>query len=98
MNKREYLLTCTESDDEISMPSFNFWQSFRPAFDGLCLSEKGYLITWIMWYMFDNALPIGITRNHDKEWKLLRTFRAMIPELDKQKQKYLEYLKAKQQS
>lgn len=82
-------------DEEVSLPSFSFWQSFRPAFDNLSNYEKGFLITWMIWYAFDNVLPTGIIENRDDEWKLLRVFRSIIPDLDRQKQKYVEYLEKK---
>ena len=96
MSKREKFTNTIDADGDICMPMFNFYNSYRAIFDGLCMSEKGYLITWMMWYMFENTLPVGIVENNEADWRLLRIFKSMIPELDKQKQKYLEYLKTKQ--
>lgn len=80
----------------IKMPSFNFYSSFSGIFKGLSYSDRGMLITWIMWYVFEGSLPQRVIDNNPKDEtndRLVAAFENIVPTIDKQMQKYIEYLK-----
>lgn len=77
--------------EQKKIPSFNFWSSWQAVFNSLSMYERGVLITWIMWYIFEDSVP-----SEKADEKLLEIFYSLTPELDKQIDKYNDYLNRKQ--
>ena len=84
----------------LRMPSFNFWESWSGIFKGLSYSDRGVLITWLIWYVFEGKLPrpfVEIDCRVDGNENLCAAFENIIPTIDKQMQRYQEYLNNKNQ-
>lgn len=89
----------------LRMPSFNFWASWSGTFEGFGCYDRGTLITWIIWYVFDGPLPQVVIDYDDGEYdkndrqqiRLIRAFKFIVEDIDKQMQRYQEYLNNKNQ-
>ena len=86
----------------LKMPSFNFWKSWSGTFKGLGYSDRGFLVTWLIWYVFEGQLPRTVIA-YDKgekvdedNIKLIHAFKDIVTDIDKQMQRYQEYLNKKQ--
>ena len=75
----------------VQLPQFNFYRSWSETFEVLKLWERGLLLSWLMWYAFDGLTP----EEENNDPKLLAIFHTMAKAIDKQMDKYVEYLNSK---
>ena len=78
-------------EEENKVQCFTFCESWKNVFDGLSYWEGGILLSWIMNYAFDGEMPPD-----DTERRYKAIFMSFVHELDRQREKYYEYLKNKE--